>query len=346
MAGCTHTAATQLPTKIAAPWPGIGATRHQTPARVDCKQAPAPYTNALVFPSRYEGSGTSRDIVNKKADARYAERTRNIRDFEKLVVHGSDEFLASGANADCVLRWLERWARAQAITAPSGKGSGRAVRKWALASLAAAYIKVQPAANAEQQAFIEPWLTRLAGQVRSEWRQPDVEKRNNHHYWAAWAVGLVAVATQDRSMLEWSDAVFTGAMHQIEDGYLPNEMRRGRRALLYHNYAVQPLVMLAELLTRNGRDAWARPELHQLIYRVAQGVTDMALFEDLTTQPQEIPGVLTGWSLAWYFPARQRLRIIEAHSRIRTPDIDKHLPPNTRYYSTRLGGRMSLLFPE
>src|SRR5262245_14699052 len=48
-----------------------------------CETAPAPFTATLDFPSKYEGSNSSRDQLNAAAEARYEDLTKPITTMEK-----------------------------------------------------------------------------------------------------------------------------------------------------------------------------------------------------------------------------------------------------------------------
>jgi hypothetical protein len=66
--------------------------------------------------------------------------------------------------------------------------------------------------------------------------------RNNHLYWAAWSVGLVSAALDDRALLAWSLAKARVGIAQItNEGFLPLELERKGRALHYHVFAAAPV---------------------------------------------------------------------------------------------------------
>jgi hypothetical protein len=60
-----------------------------------------------------------------------------------------------------------------------------------------------------------------------------------------------SVALNRQDLFNWSVKEYRIAAGQIEaDGTLPNERQRRERAAAYHNYALQPLVMIAIALRR------------------------------------------------------------------------------------------------
>ena len=82
----------------------------------------------------------------------------------------------------------------------------------------------------ERTAAVTAWLGRLAARAMAEQRWPP-EKHNNHQYWAACAVQVVAVLRDDRHAYGWAlDSLRTAMAHVDADGHLPNELaRRSRR---------------------------------------------------------------------------------------------------------------------
>src|ERR1043166_821979 len=61
-----------------------------------CPEVPTPYTDTLDFPSKYEGSGKSRDTLNEQSDAEYKAKTQPINDFEKGVAKIVGAYIDTG----------------------------------------------------------------------------------------------------------------------------------------------------------------------------------------------------------------------------------------------------------
>lgn len=269
-----------------------------------CPAAPAPYTAELDFPSKYEGSGRSRDTLNPDAEARYKLATRSLQAFEAGLSDFSDRYVEGQAGAArCALAWMDSWARAGAITA-SANMTGRAVRKWTLSAVAFNFLKIReaPGLDPSQLQQVRIWMKQVAGIVIQEHLNLPPQKINNHFYWAAAAVGAVGIATDDRPLLDWA---FDGYRRSVRDidaqGVLPREMARRTRALSYHLFALQPLVMLAEMGRVNGVDLYAAGDcaLCRLIRRVADGVEDPAFFEGQTGARQVMEEGPDGRAMIW-----------------------------------------------
>ncbi|MEJ2742821.1 MAG: alginate lyase family protein, partial [Gammaproteobacteria bacterium] len=136
-----------------------------------------------------------------------------------------------------------------------------------------------------------------------------LERVNNHDYWAAWAVMVTAINLQDRAMFHWAVEQYAVAASQVDSqGYLPNELRRDSRALSYHNFALQPLVMVAIFGEANGEalSALNNHSLARLVDRVLRGIDKPEIFEQVTGSEQKVDGLREPWSLAWLEPYLSR----------------------------------------
>jgi len=157
----------------------------------------------------------------------------------------------------CILDGYATWADAGALLSEETSHTGRAMRKWALATLASSWLELKftPGTSLAGQQATERWLGQLADRVVQEWDGLPLKSTNNHSYWAAWAVMASAVALDRRDLFTWSLKEYRIAAGQIAaDGTLANELRRRERAQAYHNYALQPLVMIASFARANQVD--------------------------------------------------------------------------------------------
>lgn len=321
------------------------------PARGDfnCPPAPAPYTATLDFPSKYEGSGKARDQLNDDADRRYRELTLPITSMEKGATNLVSEYLSRGQPPalDCILSWYGSWAQAHALLGPAANHTGRSLRKWALASLASAWLRLQFStsqpltAHAEQARAIQSWLAQIAEQVRQEWdTKVPLQKINNHYYWAAWAVMAAAVVNDRRDLFDWASSVYQIFATQVdEQGYLPNEMARQTRAAGYQVYAVTPIAMMAAFAKANGTDlaSSGNQALRRAAERAIGAYDDPRAFAAITGQQQTLDGADEQSSkLAWLEPYCWTLSCTPAEQ-----DKLKRLRPMK---NTRLGGDVSAAF--
>ena len=214
-----------------------------------CDATPKPYTDKLVFRSKYEGSDKARATLNLKSEEAFRDATKDITTLERGVSKVVMQYMRDGRpeQLDCALNMLTTWAKADALESREFNHTGKSMRKWALGSMSSAYLRLKfseskPLANRQQDAqIIEAWFSKLADQVVSDWSNLPLEKINNHSYWAAWSVMATAVATNRQDLFDWAVKEFKVAANQVDkDGFLPNEMKRRQRALSYHNYALPP----------------------------------------------------------------------------------------------------------
>lgn len=286
------------------PPPGFTLPAHHAALKdVTCPPVPPPFTGALHLRSKYEGSDAARATLNEDAEHAYRESTRTVdameRQISKLVQRGDSR---------CALRALNRWADAGALTSTDTSHTGRAVRKWALASFSSAWIqlkfmpqsplKEEPAAAAQ----VEHWLSQLGTLTARDWRGLPLNKTNNHSYWAGWALMSTSVVTGRKDLFDDAVALLRTGLDQVDDrGFLPNELKRRQRALAYHNYALQPLVMLALFARANHvrlTDA-ENAALKRLGDRVIAGFDDPLPFREASGSEQDRRFLVKPANLAW-----------------------------------------------
>lgn len=255
-----------------------------------CDPPPPPYTDTLDFPSKYQGSGKARDQFNAQANAIYKARSEPISQMEKGVAKLVDKYMRTGnaAALQCVIGWYSSWADAGALLGPSTSYSGKAMRKWSLASLSGAFLHLQfshsqpLAAYPQQTQRIKAWLDRVGDKVLTEWDLDSPRKKiNNHFYWAAWAIMATSVVGNRRDEFDWAARVYRIFASQVDaDGYLPNELARQTRALGYHNFAITPIAMIAAFGKANGVDLADEGDgaLSRLADRTLQGIDDPQMF--------------------------------------------------------------------
>jgi poly(beta-D-mannuronate) lyase len=275
----------------------------------------------------------------------YNAATKTLDAFEQGVQRLGDSYVAAKpadpAIATCALEWIAGWAAADALMGKISQ-QGSYVRKWMLASTAMAYVKVRDDAglDAAKKQTVESWIRRWSDAVRADYstKLDRSDKRNNHSYWAGWAVMAAAVALNDRSHFDWALGQFRKALDQIKaDGTLPLEMERRQRALHYHLYAVAPLVMIAETAARNGVDLYDEKDgiFHRLVQRTVEGFDDQAFFEKASGAKQEFKNKPNAGDIVWALPYKHRYP---------APALDRWTAKFDRLYSTRSGGDFGLLF--
>ncbi len=311
---------------------------------------PAPYQGKLVFRSRYEGSNSARDQINVRAEQDYTEKTKPFIDLQQFLASETDAIIKSGQDngrIDCILRTLISWKKTGDLLQPTKNHTGKAIRKWTLAAISANLLKINHLAeeyNASKFAVVKIWVGALADQVVRDYSDLPLKKINNHAYWAAWAVMTSAALLDRKDLFSWSKQMFSTAMNQVNDrGFLPNELRRKSRALLYHNYALTPLVGIAAFLQANDQDPFlpGKGGLQRLTGVVLEGINNQELFAKVTGVPQVPYDLYLHGRLSWLaiyftldhsFSKKMRAKL----ARIR----EKSMPLK----SSRMGGDLGFLY--
>lgn len=283
--------------------------------RFDCAVPPTPVKDFAT--ERYYTDERS-SVVDREAYDRHQAALRPLRDFNTRTTRIADVHLATRpAHATpprCLLAWYAHWADGGALMGRMGSAQAEFDRKWAVASLALAYLVARdgPGLDARQRRSVEAWLARLGRAVRA---YPDSDprresSRNNHVYWAGLAVAAAGVAANDRALFDWGIQRYRLGVAQIApDGTLPLEMRRASKARHYHVFSLMPLVMLAELGRANGLDLYGESDgaIHRLARLVIDSIDDPSTFETLTGEKQDwTGGDFYGGMLAWGEPYHAR----------------------------------------
>lgn len=304
-----------------------------TPAYAACPPPPAgqPDIRALGYYTDKAGSVIDPALRQQNKDA-----TAPLDRYAADVARMSDDYLRDGdpAAAQCTLNWLGAWADDGAMLGQMIRVNNNQsfyMRQWMLDAVAMAYLKVHDQADARQRARIDPWLQRLARANLAYWNNPK-RRRNNHYYWGGLGVLATGLATDDDALWQAGHAAFQKGVDDIQDdGSLPLEMARGQRALHYHDYALAPLVMMAELARLRGQDWYASRDhaIDRLARRVIEGSKDPAWFNEHTGVAQ-LPLQASGW--------------VEFY-RLRSPDDGLFDAAHARgpFRSPRLGGDLTLM---
>ncbi|ESQ74202.1 hypothetical protein ABAC402_15460 [Asticcacaulis sp. AC402] len=311
---------------------------------MDCDSAPRPVV-VLDHESKYR-PGTRSSIVDPDREDDYQAKLKEVSGFYNPLTRISDRYVKSQPRASeialCALTWLESWAEAGALE----KGvteQGRMVQTWALASLSSSWLKIRAdpylSDNARQR--VTDWLERLNRlvMINFESKTDERSRRNNHRYWANWAVCATATVLNDSKAYRWASEGFERACAQIEpDGVLPLEMERRSKALHYHNFSLGPLVLQAESLIANGvPDPYDRDDsaLRRLVDLVVAALRDPELIARRAGETQDLEGTLKETQLAWMEPYFARFK-------------DDSLAPWLQAYrpmvAHRLGGDLTVLF--
>lgn len=286
----------------------------------ECPAPPAAARDLDMAGYYRDARGSEIDLDRKRAyEAARKELTHFVSEIAKRADRSQTKSKpeARTAEARCALSWLDAWARRGAYL---GRMTGKQAdyqRKWDLAGLALAYLKLKAYATPAQHATISTWLVAIGRNARAFFDDRG-RKRNNHWYWLGLALGATGMASGDA--WSWAEAhrIFDDAAGDVAaDGTLPMELARGSRALDYHAFSAMPLVVLAELARARGEDWYGRGNraLPRLADRTLSGLARPEQFDTLAgIRQHRPPNARAGW-IALYvkrFPGRTPADVIDA----------------------------------
>lgn len=268
---------------------------------------PIHLTPDLTTNSFYSDSkGSIIDPVKWKA---YQESSGPVKMLGNEAVDAADTYLATGSRqaAECVLKLEKPAALDKALTGKMSSSQAYFVQGWVVGALAIAYLKVRDSGLVDpaDAKLLAGWMKAVSRQTVDYYNERIAKEpnQNNHLYWAGVQVGAVAIAANDRKLFDWALMSYRNGVRQITpDGTLPEEMRRGQRALHYHLYAASPLVYLAEFGEDNGIDLYAENNqaLKRLVQRSIEGLEGSGYFDKATGIKQDLPdGPPSAEAIGW-----------------------------------------------
>lgn len=286
------------------------------------QQAPAPYTASLQLQSKYDQRDASKSTLRSRPDADSETAGKQVKQFIGGLIFASKRFQRAKTPQEanmalaCQDQWLQQWAHAGALLNPDASSTGMAARKWAVAAMASTLLLTQAASNGQVQlsAAQHAWFERLGELIMREYQPrqaPGFSWFNNHDYWAAWAVAASGMLVQRDDFIRWADGNLRRGLQQAvrsADGsyaYLPLEVARGKLAASYSQYALVPLVLLAESARANGL-GWNSDDQHTLELLgnfAARSLLAPAQLPELKGQAQ---AEVAPYKLAWLIPFLQR----------------------------------------
>ena len=186
-----------------------------------------------------------------------AAATRVYAEFEGRITAGMNQYLATGSHAEsaCALAQLDAWAGARALLNYDRKDSPQAWYQveWTLSSagITESVLVNDATLDAAQQKRVIAWLDTAARKDIS-FEQPN-DSGNNHHYWRALAATAIGILASDEMLYHFGIQTYVNAIAEIDSqGAFPKEMARHENAIHYQGFALQPLVLIAEFVTRQG----------------------------------------------------------------------------------------------
>ncbi|RAS30767.1 poly(beta-D-mannuronate) lyase [Pseudomonas sp. URMO17WK12:I5] len=286
------------------------------------KEPPAPYTGSLRLESKYDQRDASKSTLRSSPDADSERIGKHVKEFVGGLIYASKRFQRAKKPQDanmalaCQDQWLQHWAEAGALLNPDASGTGMAARKWALAAMAGAVLLTQSASDgklhlSEAQ---RKWFTRLGELVIREYdprRSASGVYFNNHDYWAAWAVAATGMLVGRDDFIQWADGNLRRGLAQAvranngNYAYLPLEVARSKLAANYSQYALVPLVLLAESARANGLP-WSHEDQQTLDLLANFAARTVLAPDDLPELKGQSQADVAPYKMAWLIPFLQR----------------------------------------
>ena len=237
--------------------------------------------------------------------------------FEAQATGFAADYVRSGdpKHARCLLDLLLSWAERRALLAFDYEGNhGQAwfAIQWAAASAGLAYsiVRAEPTLSDFEKLKVEVWL---AAVVTKQTGYPGNRLTccNNHRYWRGLEAAIAGVVTSDDRLFRYGIGAFRAALRSMNpDGSLPQEMARGKRALHYQNFAVLPLVFIAEIAARQGYDLYGLDvdgrHIHLAVDFLLGAMDDPARLRRYSAEPQDLGFIDRREELNWLEPYHRR----------------------------------------
>ncbi len=300
---------------------------------------PAPPPPGQDIPSRYKSGshGAVNPLEHTLAEPYYK--------VEDVAAWGANRYLVTGdpKEAACVIHALLPWAKSKALLHYNAKDDMTVwfQSTWAVASLSlsVSVIRAEPTLNAAERDEVIAWLRKAAHKAIGETRGPNsTTERNNHFFWRGLAAAAAGVISDDNDLFSFGLRTYATAIGEIDsNGAFPLEMERHELALHYQAFAIEPLVMIAELARRQGIDIYGleknKHTLKDAVDFLSKAIADPALVKKYTPETQK-----TGTDLA---PGSQLLAWIEFwNARFDDPAWKNLL--QKPFYANRLAGNTTL----
>lgn len=240
-------------------WAGLAGLVFTGAALADCPEPPEPVIG-LDFQSRYSADSATRSEIDADAADAVEEALRPVEDFIRDLADAATDAARDHdtAAAECVMAQMAAWGRADALSEMGSSTSALTVGA-RLAGFALILRQMQALAPGSVDGReAGEWLDRRIAEQIAFWETdaPDGARQGNLRAWAALAAAARSADRDGPNALRfafWSGASVAYVLCTAKpDGSLPQEMRRGPRALQYQLHALAPLTVSALILQQAG----------------------------------------------------------------------------------------------
>lgn len=238
-------------------------------------QCPIPAPFALV-----EAQAIYTDKAGSQLDAAGVKRNQQLIQPLRAFASGLEKQVDGDAGGSpeqarqCAATMLQAWASAGALLQqPTSFPAVRERQRFSLGITLAA-LKLRAQGGTLSSATVS-WLHSLeTGIVQDFARRKLID---NLEVWSAVNAASLALLDGDRASLRYENDIWEEALRQIgADGYLPSELRRESRALLYHQYYASAVLVLRQMRIALGQAPTKQEDasLQRLLDRVESGLCE------------------------------------------------------------------------
>ena len=247
----------------------------------------------------------------------YKKATQPFKEYGKYLAEITARYVSTQniKYSNCLLFTLKEWAIANAFFHFDYDGNKK--QAWyeidmALSATAMAYsiIKSSIPVDKNDSVPIENWLRKVALKQISFPGGPN-SCCNNHAYWRGLTAISVGVVSQDEKLFSFGIQKYKDAIDSLNvDGSFPREMMRGRRAIHYQNFAIWPLIYIAEFAYHQGVNIYnyrsSKKNIHLAISFFIRSLNNDKLITLYTKEKQDLYFFNKGWALNWMEPYNAR----------------------------------------
>ncbi len=262
---------------------------------------------------------------------------------QRVAALGANRYLLTGdpAEANCVIHILLPWARSHVMLDYDAKTQRQLWYEceWTIESLAlsVSVVRGEPTLNPAERDEVITWLHQatqklLAGDSGS------TTSRNNHFYFRGLAATAVGVISNDNQLFQYGLATYATAIGELSpDGSFPLEMARHEMAIHYQAFAIEPLVMIAQLALRQGYNIFPLEQNHHTladaIAFLNRTIADPKIVKKYASEPQQLNFTPGSSALAWLEFWNARKPSPEWAPYLTKPFFDDRLAGSTTLYA-------------
>ncbi|MGK7871398.1 alginate lyase family protein [Falsiroseomonas sp. E2-1-a20] len=207
-------------------------------------------------------------MVHQERRQRHLEMLRPLNEFMQDVARATDE-PGGAVDFHCAVALLRSWAAAGALLERPLELNGTVERSQMALGLNVLAVKLGDA-GVPLDGMTLNWLDRLTTETIDFFERRPF---GNLEVWSGANAASLLLLRPSRRASAYQDRVWHQATAHIgPDGTVPSELRRGRRAMVYHQYYLSAVLVLRSL--REARGLRATADENQAIHRLGALVSE------------------------------------------------------------------------